>query len=426
MELWEYYRPPGDTGVGFHYTAAATQGNDPDRFEPWGREMVRMGASWVKILSPSVATAQRARSLGLEPIDREYIKEPGACPIEGEPLHRQQLLIQNGFRWIQDPHNEVNNSGENPGGVIASPEDLAKVWVPWAKQIIVWGGYPSTPALAPGGNADDLTYLRRFLDEVNRIEPRREGEPHPIWDRGAWCAVHNYTLNRPLDWYSTVGYDEGRLPSPDWRCSWQGYKLVAAAVHLAAGHPIPVLSCEGGPAVGADDGKDMPPVSMEMHRDWSEQIVWTMRTTAEPWYFTCMFWLIANKAAEHFDMAWETQAWFSDLWPDGQLPAVDRLRAIPRVARTNVALPPGPVDPEEPIEEEPKPMPRLTEQFPEIYKLWVEDGGVEDAFRKHLLGIGSLPASAEDLTFLAGQVQASVDQLKGALDRYPFPDLPAQ
>ncbi len=62
----------------------------------------------------------------------------------------------------------------------------------------------------------------------------------------------------------------------------------------------------------------------------------------------------------------------------------------------------------------------LKEQFPEQFRQWDAAGGVENNFRKHLLGIGALKPTPDDLKFLAGEVQASAAQLKGALDRCPF------
>lgn len=62
----------------------------------------------------------------------------------------------------------------------------------------------------------------------------------------------------------------------------------------------------------------------------------------------------------------------------------------------------------------------LIEQYKAIYEEWVAVGGAENNFRKHLLGIGVLQPTADDLKFLAAEAAGSVAQLKGALDKYPF------
>jgi hypothetical protein len=338
--------------------------------------------------------------IGLEPINRYYIERPGACPIEGEVLHQQQMFIQEGGgRYVQDPHNEVNNVDENPVGAgIAHPAELARVWVPWAKAIISFGGYPSTPALSPGGNWDDLDYLQQFLSAVDEIEP----ECHDtIWSRGVWVAVHNYTLNHPPDYRLNT---KAPPASPEYRCSFLGYELVAQTVHEHLGMVIPVLSTEGGPCVGNSDDRTFPPVSEAMHAQFAQAMVEHMRE-APIWYFGLNFWLIANYAAGFFNPAWESQAWFK---PDRHLPAVDVLRTLEPPDRNLL------------WDNEESDQMGLAAQFPELYKLWVAAGGIEDNFRKHLLGIGSLPPTADDLKFLADQAQASLDQLKGAIQRYPF------
>lgn len=327
MNLSDYRRPVQDSGIGFHYTASDAQGADLGLFQKWSAEMRAMHASWTTILNPSVDVTRHALSVGMEPIHRFYIERPGARAIEGEPLDHARLFIKEGDgRWVQDPHNEANNAGENPNGIVANPADLAKVWVPWAKAIISYGGYPSTPALSPGGTWDDLDYLRKFLAAVEGIEPDAR---QTIFQRGAWVAVHNYTLNHPPD------YRLATKEPPEYRCSFLGYELVAKLVFEMLGFQIPVLSTEGGPVVGAADDKTLPPVDETMHADWARQIVEHMRLALR-WYFGCSFWLIANYAAGFMNPAWESGAWFK---ADRHLLAVDVLRGMTAPERGKVWQP---------------------------------------------------------------------------------------
>jgi hypothetical protein len=62
----------------------------------------------------------------------------------------------------------------------------------------------------------------------------------------------------------------------------------------------------------------------------------------------------------------------------------------------------------------------LAEQYPQLWADWVAAGGAENNFRKHLLGIGVITPSKDDLHFLAQEAGASIAQIQGALKRYPF------
>ncbi len=52
--------------------------------------------------------------------------------------------------------------------------------------------------------------------------------------------------------------------------------------------------------------------------------------------------------------------------------------------------------------------------YPGVFSRWVSEGGIANNLRKHLLGIGVLPASAGDIDFLRSELKASQDQLAGA------------
>jgi hypothetical protein len=63
---------------------------------------------------------------------------------------------------------------------------------------------------------------------------------------------------------------------------------------------------------------------------------------------------------------------------------------------------------------------KLSEQFPNEYAEWVAAGGIENNFRAHLLGIGSLKPTKEDVPILAGQVKAASEQLAAVVAKLPF------
>ncbi len=62
----------------------------------------------------------------------------------------------------------------------------------------------------------------------------------------------------------------------------------------------------------------------------------------------------------------------------------------------------------------------LSEQFPNEYNAWINAGGIENNFRAHLLGIGVLQPTNNDLAFLVEQMQASSNQVRNLVTNHPF------
>ncbi len=60
----------------------------------------------------------------------------------------------------------------------------------------------------------------------------------------------------------------------------------------------------------------------------------------------------------------------------------------------------------------------LKDEHPDEFAAWEAAGGVENNFRKHLLGIGVIAATAEDLEFLADEAASGIAQLKGTLNAF--------
>ena len=60
----------------------------------------------------------------------------------------------------------------------------------------------------------------------------------------------------------------------------------------------------------------------------------------------------------------------------------------------------------------------LARRFPEVAREWVKDGGGRNNLRKHLLGIGCIEPTLDDLEFLADEAIASATQVKNAIGMY--------
>lgn len=62
----------------------------------------------------------------------------------------------------------------------------------------------------------------------------------------------------------------------------------------------------------------------------------------------------------------------------------------------------------------------LQEQFPDIYREWVNAGGIENNFRDHVLALGALPATKDDLRGLVDQLRAKADQVVKVANALPL------
>lgn len=58
----------------------------------------------------------------------------------------------------------------------------------------------------------------------------------------------------------------------------------------------------------------------------------------------------------------------------------------------------------------------LRAEYPTHFAEWDKAGGIEDNFRAHLLGIGALLPTRDDIGMLVDQAQAALSQIEGALD----------
>ncbi len=62
----------------------------------------------------------------------------------------------------------------------------------------------------------------------------------------------------------------------------------------------------------------------------------------------------------------------------------------------------------------------LREQYPAAFAEWEKAGGVENNFRAHLLGIGAIKPTKEDVAILTGQVKSATEQLANVVAALPF------
>ena len=204
----------------------------------------------------------------------------------------------------------------------------------------------------------------------------KEHKYQDLLAQGCWIAVHNGTLNHPLDypadavnqkgtpvtqqefakyqWAGDINYVNGermRGKNPGQTLlsvnaegkdtggsnCWLKFQAYRDLFVQAFGFEIPVLGTEGG--VWCDTLADprYPKISVEMQRDWTLEICRKMMANEYPDYYFCTgFWLIANRGmGAPTANGFENDAWYSP-WrgdTDGRLPVVDALKALPKQVR---------------------------------------------------------------------------------------------
>ncbi len=368
MRLEDFPRPKDDNGRGVHWSARLYHPRGPE-LDFWIAELQAMKIKWVKVLDDSGGSSlelcQRLLAADIMPIVRLYREAPNPGHIGGREEDTLSRLIAAGVRYFET-NNEPDLPAEWKGGYL--PENWLDIvvdnFIYDADRIIAMGGLPALPAMSPGKKHDALALVVR----------KGRGD---LFEKGAWIAIHNYTLNHPLDYpYDDVNvhgkpltqeeYDaalrEEVVPeSPSfawdnqpielinqWRAAdknpdaslekdpscFLAYILANEAAVSLLGFPVPVISTEAGPVVNWRDDRRYPRVSPRLHRDWLVRIFQFMQEQAPPWYFAVCPWLLASYRMGDFNPTWEQMSWYTN-WYDrrfglhGELPAVAALKALP-------------------------------------------------------------------------------------------------
>ncbi len=385
MELSDYPRPSGDTGIGIHWAAgpAVAMGMGEVR-DFWIPELKAMGIKWVKMLH--IGGLELARELlknDIMPIVRIYRPQPNAVDPEKGTLGEKELGIVADYVAAGVRYFEFNNEPELASEWLDrqkppnAEEMVARNAIRDMEAIIELGGYPAVPATAVGTKWD-------LIGEIIAQGGK------DLFDGPVWLAVHNYDLNHPLDYpyddvnqngtpisqeeyssYRSVAWEgpkwgkrtrefvneereKGKNPGHtifDDPSSWLAYERLAGLSRKHLGRVLPILSTENGPIVAEDDDPRYPTTTLELHQEKVLEMARIMMGTskkfdpAPEYYFCTAFWLIAS--ARMRVPGWERHSWYSEAWPGGQLPTVDALKAESKRARP-IAVPETPKK-EEPV-----------------------------------------------------------------------------
>ncbi len=303
LSLADFPRPAGDDGRGMHWVPTTRQ--DPATIDRYVQELKDMKIKWVVFLNEDTDLhgneylVSRLVDAGIMPVMRVYT--PDGAPIRGDIKKLVEHYLPRGVSYYQ-LYNEPNLSSENQGKAPNAASYLDR-WLPAAKAVAAAGGLPGFGSLAPGGEVDDLQFLRMALDEIIR-----RGEV-AVLDR-AWLSMHNYLFNRPLE------YDKDSNGFAKFR--W--YDQI---VREKLGRSLPIVGTEGGAHVGAQNDGSLPPLS---EQELVRRVLGAYAHVAsrkEPYNFAYTYWLIANEAGGGRDPAFSHQALFR---PDGVSPLVQALK----------------------------------------------------------------------------------------------------
>lgn len=370
MELNEYPRPANDTGIGVHWTVGHAAAVGMARLRDfWIPELKAMGVKWVKIFNHDGAFdfCELLLSEGIMPIVRLYRPAPNPGRLGVKELVHLDTLIRIGVRYFEF-NNEPDVDAEWKGGrVPVNGLDLVvESTIATMEVILERGGMPGVPAVSNGSR----------WDLVGRIVAAGRRD---LFDGPVWQAIHNYSLNRPLDYPYDMGNQEGAAyterfyrivaeepwGSDAWRgrtlaevnrlrydrrnpgatlfddhACWLAYEYFDALNRKHLGRSIPILSTECGYIVGEDTDPRYPATTPDLHMAQTLEACRIMMGVSQrfkhapDYYFCTAFWLVANERLGSASSWWEGHAWYSDRWPGGALPIVRALQAEPKVPRS--------------------------------------------------------------------------------------------
>ncbi len=369
MRLEDYPRPKDDNRRGIHWSASVYHPTGA-ALDFWIGELQAMKIKWVKIMDDgggsSLELCQRLLAADIMPIVRFYRLEPNPGHIGGREEDTLRRLVAVGARYFET-NNEPDLSGEWKGGRMPSNwfDIVIDHFIIDADKVLGAGGLPAVPAMGVGSNTDPIAAV---------VAKGRAD----IFERGAWVAIHNYTVNHPLDYPYDPVNQEGQPVSQEeydrlgswawegrprelinqWRetdknpgdtleddsVSWLAFLLMDQMVVRALGYPVPIISTEGGAVVGWKEDRRYPRIDPNTQADWTIVITEFMQGTREihglhcpDSYFAVCHWLIANYRCGFLMPTWESQSWYTDWWNGdfnlkGEMPVVARLKALPSVS----------------------------------------------------------------------------------------------
>jgi hypothetical protein len=370
MRVEDFPRPKDDNGRGVHWSASVYHPAGA-ALDFWIGELQAMHVKWVKAMDDgggsSLELCRRLLAADIMPIVRLYRLEPNPGSIGGREEETIRRLIAAGVRYF-----ETNNEPDLPaewknGHIPANWLDVViDNFIYDADKIIAMGGLPALPAMGVGSKDNP----------VAAVVAKGRAD---LFEKGAWVAIHNYTLNHPLDYpYDSVNQEGTPVSQEEFdrlgAWAWEGrprdqinawrdadknpgatliqdatcflaFHLADQMIQQTLGHPVPIISTEGGPVVGWKDDRRYPRLDPRTHGEWTVALNDFMQggrqlhgLSCPDNYFAMCHWLIANYRLGFMAPGWESQSWYSDWWNSdfnlhGELPVVAAVKAMPNQPR---------------------------------------------------------------------------------------------
>ena len=383
LELSQFPRPPQDNGRGVHWSLSVYEWGKRD-WAFWADQLQAMKIKWVKILDDGggsgLRLARRLVDLEIMPVVRFYWPRQNPGNIGSRGADAVKKYREAGVYYFEtnnepDLDLEWENSQKPPDWL----DIVVDNFIIDADIILDLGGYPAMPAFGVGSQRDP------FQKVVER-------ERRDILDGGAWAAVHNYCLGRPLEYPNDPVNTQG-VPLTEaeweaagglwaWEMGWEevnkyrqesvnpeasimtdstcfrAFEQLNAVIVNAIGHSIPIMMTEGGYNVGqragttfGDDARYPKPtpqraseLNLDMFRFMQGDISILDKKVPE-YFFTVMPWLIAAYRIGVWAAPAENQGpWFTHHYDQewglhGELPFVQMFKDTPDRLRQDGPVP---------------------------------------------------------------------------------------
>lgn len=332
MQLDQFPRPRGDSGVGFHYCADLDH-YDRQSLNYWLGELEELGASWLVLPSTLDRPVPDSFLRALIAARIEPVVKIDVTPIR--PVDREDLLTvcrayaECGVYYVQ-VYDEPNRATRWRIADWAAPslvERFADMLFPALETVQRAGLVPLISPLAPGGHYWDLAFLTQLLDLLAR-DGRRQS-----LDRLGLC-IHTHVGNRPISWgkggperWPYVRPYECPAGSQDQRgfCLHEWYDAIVRE-HL--GESLPMISAETVLTPGAQDDPSFPVADEMTHSARSVDIARAVMDGEIPDYlFSVAFYTLTSGSSDSA----EVDAWYKR--DESTLPVVAEMKRLKKRAR---------------------------------------------------------------------------------------------